>query len=1816
MLGTLAQSQGMNVSMVLPLRDQSGLTSVLGEIYDPSSPNYHHFLSVKEFADRFGPTADDYQKVLDFAASNGLEVHRTSASRMAVSLGGSVGQMEQAFNVKMRRYQHPTESREFFSADREPSVPHGLPIRHITGLNNYSLPMSMAQRLPAGSKSANVLGTGPAGNYEASDMRAAYYGGTALTGRGQTLGLVQFDGYNIADVISVFQGQATLGTSGGDPAVVYTPLGSQTTYTVPVHNVLLDSATGAPGQFQTPTDDAEQVLDIVQAIGMAPGLNQVRVYVGSHDVDILSAIADEKKANEVSISWAWAPEDPTSVDQFFQQMAAQGQSVFAASGDYGAYSPTVPYYFPAEDQWVTAVGGTHLTTNGAGGPLAVETAWKQSGGGVSPDSLPSPSWQAGIANSSNLASNTLRNVPDVAMEADFDNFNCNMGQCSEGWAGTSFASPRWAAFTALANEQALAAGDSVAGLLNPTIYATGLGASYGSEFHDTVLGETNYEAGYGFYAVPGYDLATGWGSPSGQNLIDALAPRAAVGFHLTTSKSGLTINPGDSAATTLGVIGTGSFSGNVSLAVTSTLPSGVTASFTGNPTSSTSVLTLTSSMLSVAQSFNVTVTGTSGALQATTYVAVDIPTNAVAILGPAVPAVPVTAEEIKPGVLVPIGGTILGSPQSVQLQWAPGINAASGWTSQGITQSAGLTPPFSNKTVGTWDTSSITVAGYYSIQLSAVYADGPVSATSLVYLEPDLLSSNWPQWLDTVPDVYLGSGIVPVDDGSGNAGLAFVEPTYLGETHPAPRYRVFSPDGSTDHSVALVYGSYPSPAFGHLTAGDAGTAIMGDSSALVSLDNDNTASSYPVGGANADFTLSQAVLADLNGDSTLATIAYGDQCWNNVAFIYAWDSHKHPLNSNFPIQVPCENGTAPFWNPGIAVGDIDGDGKQEIVALKLPTPTTFTFGLFAHDGTPRPWSAPTFDGMPERMILVDLDGNGKLELVVAVNPVNSNYFMLHVLQPDGTERNGWPVQMPGLTSLVAGDLARTGTEQIVVSASDKLFVFNGDGTPFSPAWPVTSNLFSLFGPVVLGDIDGDGFPEILVANGNYSSPDGAGLPATNPFSYLPSSPSTSALTMPAYLQAEASGSASASPYYDPIVQAFHRDGTVVRSWHIPGVHGEQPWQYASLAIGDFNHDGLTDIAIVDGLISGGGSSGAISEGTMEVLSTGSPYNPRANDWPMTNHDPYNSASAYPLTANSPQTKVPAFSLPSGTYPPPQTVSISDTTPGATIYYTTDGTTPTVSAMPYSGPITVSGTETIQAIATASGHSISAATSAAYAINPPAATPTFSVTPGTYTVAQTVAISDPTPNATIYYTTDGTTPTTGSTVYSGVITVGSTETLEAIAIATNYSQSIVASAAYTIIPLAATPTFSVTPGTYTVTQTVAISDSTPNATIYYTINGTTPTTGSSVYNGAITVGSTETLEAIAIASGYSRSGVASAAYVITPPAATPTFSVTPGTYSSAQTVAITDTTNGAVIYYTTDGTTPTTGSTLYSGPITVASSETIDAFATAPGYLPSSAASAAYIVDLANPAPTITSASPAFTVSDGPAFTLTIKGSGFISGSTVYWGNSALSTQFVNATQLTAQVPAANIASAGTTAIAVQTPTPGGGTSGALQFEVDSSSAGTSAAPIFATTTAAVAAGNTASYPVTFPSTVSAVTVTCLNLPVGASCAYSSSSGTVSIATSSATPAGSYQITTVFHETQTVAASYVLVPFLLLPLMFLRRKLFANGAWMTACLGLLLTMGAIAAAGCGGGGSATSQPVQSNPTTHQVTSSGVVTLTIK
>src|ERR1035437_3189608 len=325
---------------------------------------------------------------------------------------------------------------------------------------------------------------------------------------------------------------------------------------------------------------------------------------------------------------------------------------------------------------------------------------------------------------------------------------------------------------------------------------------------------------------------------------------------------------------------------------------------------------------------------------------------------------------------------------------------------------------------------------------------------------------------------------------------------------------------------------------------------------------------------------------------------------------------------------------------------------------------------------------------------------------------------------------------------------------------------------------------------------------------------------------------------------------------------------------------------------------------------------------------------------------------------------PSFSPAGGNYLTAQTVTLSTTTAGATIRYTTDGSTPsdTVGTI-YSGLVTVSATTTLKAVAYASGLTNSGVATAVYNIL--AAPPSFSPAGGNYLTAQTVTLSTITSGAGIRYTTDGSTPpATVGTIYSGPVTVSATTTLKAIGYASGLTNSGVATAVYNI--LVATPSFSPWGGNFLTAQTVTLSTTTAGATIRYTIDGSTPSaTVGTVYSGPVTMSATTTLKAIAYASGLTNSGVATAVYNIL--VAPPSFSPTGGNYLTAQTVTLSTTTAGAAIRYTIDGSTPSdTVGTVYSGPVTVSATTTLKAVAYASGLTNSGVATAVYNILVAPP----------------------------------------------------------------------------------------------------------------------------------------------------------------------------------------------------------------------------------------------------------
>jgi len=504
MVGNPAATQVMNLDIVLPVRDREGLKALAAAITDPASPMFRHYITPAEFTERFGPTQADYDAVRSYMQERGLKVTGGSRDGMDLQVRGTLDKVEKAFHVTMRNYRHPTENRTFFSPDREPTTDLAVKLWHVSGMDNFSIPKPKVVKRSDYAAAHGIseqavvghatTGSGPSASFLGSDMRAAYYGSGSLTGAGQHVALFEYYGTDLADL-----------------ATYYKNIGR--TNTVPITLISTDG-TSTSCLAKNNCDDGEQELDITQALGMAPGLAGLEMYVGSTDTAIIAAMTTHSPlALAIGCSWGWTPADASTLDPYFEKMAVQGQSFFVASGDNSTWKKSgAAEAWPGDDAHIISVGGTDLVTASAGGAWQSETAWVDSGGGISPDRVKIPSWQqtAGVITTANKGSTTLRNGPDVAANANFTFYTCdNQTTCqANAYGGTSFAAPMWAGLVALANQQAASTGKAPVGFFNPKIYAQNVTSSYSTGFHDITSGTSgSYTAGTAF------DLVTGWGSP-------------------------------------------------------------------------------------------------------------------------------------------------------------------------------------------------------------------------------------------------------------------------------------------------------------------------------------------------------------------------------------------------------------------------------------------------------------------------------------------------------------------------------------------------------------------------------------------------------------------------------------------------------------------------------------------------------------------------------------------------------------------------------------------------------------------------------------------------------------------------------------------------------------------------------------------------------------------------------------------------------------------------------------------------------------------------------------------------------------------------------------------------------------------------------------------------------------------------------------------------------------------------------------------------------------------------------------------------------
>ncbi|MGI4790153.1 MAG: S53 family peptidase [Janthinobacterium lividum] len=631
-LGRLDSNATLRVGLTLPLRNQSQLDELLRRQYTPGDSLYHQFLTPPDFTNRFGPTQQDYDAVAAYARAQGLTVTETSPGRTLLAVTGPSARVESAFGVQMNRYRL-AGGQEVFANSAAPTLPRSIAVRvaGIAGLNNVaqmrpdlermtahplvgSVQSGLRSNAPIPISGTGTEGSGPLGGLAPNDIKYAYdlntiaplYGATTttstavLTGAGVNVGLFELDGFYSGDIIQ-YATEFALPTvfTGADASVT---------------TKLLGGFSGVPLVTTDQGGQTEVTLDIDMILALAPAATGVYVYEDDQNVDTVAPLTIfTRMANDLNpdgskkpllqvISCSWGVpetlEDPSIIsfeNALFQQMATQGQSLFCATGDNGAYplfdatapaltSPTVNN--PASQPFATGVGGTTLkysppataVTTGVVTPGAYvsETAWSAgtaavdpegSGGGVS-SIWSKPSYQLGVGSSP-----TRRDVPDVSLNADPNTgYSIYVGSTSatpagtaEVIGGTSAAAPLWAAYTALIDQQRTLNGLTTSvGFLNPLIYSIGASSTYSADFHDIISGSNLF-----YQAGVGYDDATGYGSFIGAPLLAALSANANQGTG-TATLTGFVTDSSTSATPIAGATVTATVAATGAVAATTT----------------------------------------------------------------------------------------------------------------------------------------------------------------------------------------------------------------------------------------------------------------------------------------------------------------------------------------------------------------------------------------------------------------------------------------------------------------------------------------------------------------------------------------------------------------------------------------------------------------------------------------------------------------------------------------------------------------------------------------------------------------------------------------------------------------------------------------------------------------------------------------------------------------------------------------------------------------------------------------------------------------------------------------------------------------------------------------------------------------------------------------------------------------------------------------------------------------------------------------------------------------------------------------------
>jgi len=497
-LGRVPATQQIDLTIVLRLRDSAGASRAESAINDPNSPQFHHFLSPGAFGARYGLPVSVLGRIERALARRGLRVTASYPQRTALALAGSAGSVESLLQVSIGNY--GDGAHRWRAPLTKPALPPWLAkvASSVAGLDTRSA--WQPRDVPLGGLTPSEAGIA----YDLAPLHAQGY-----LGQHSTIAIVSFSDYSPTDAAKYDQ---RFGIKGPPPGVIR-----------------VDGGT---------TDDSgadETNLDINVIRAVAP-LARILVYVAPQSstsyTDTINKIVADRAAQVVSSSWGQCELgiyrfESAGDTQAIRVADAAGISIFAASGDSGAYDcesaqltdRRLSVDWPAASAGVIAVGGTRLYLNQDGTYLR-EAGWEYAlsgagGGGGLAQGDARPSWQTGPG-VSNAYSNGHRQLPDVSADADpatgWTAYSTANGEFAE-IGGTSAATPFWAASTLLVSEYARARGVGKLGFVDPTLYALAATPQPFPAFHDVLAGGNRY-----YQATPGWDYATGLGSPDVYNL--------------------------------------------------------------------------------------------------------------------------------------------------------------------------------------------------------------------------------------------------------------------------------------------------------------------------------------------------------------------------------------------------------------------------------------------------------------------------------------------------------------------------------------------------------------------------------------------------------------------------------------------------------------------------------------------------------------------------------------------------------------------------------------------------------------------------------------------------------------------------------------------------------------------------------------------------------------------------------------------------------------------------------------------------------------------------------------------------------------------------------------------------------------------------------------------------------------------------------------------------------------------------------------------------------------------------------------------------